>query len=309
MENNFQHRPVLLDEVLQGLAVKPNGIYVDATFGRGGHTQAILAQLGPEGRLIALDKDPTAIAHAEFLKTDKRFTIVHASFSRLEEVMEEQGCIGEVDGLLLDLGVSSPQLDDPERGFSFLRDGPLDMRMDPTMGIDAATWINSAKAATIAEVLREYGEERFAKRISAAIVAAREEAPITTTAQLAKIVAEANPRWEIGKNPATRSFQAIRIFINQELNELKLVLNQALTVLKVGGRLAVISFHSLEDRVVKQFMQKQEKGDLPADLPVRQVEIRQRLRILGRAVKPAAMELDLNPRSRSAVLRIAEKIS
>lgn len=309
MEKKFQHQPVLLEEVLQALAIKPDGVYVDATFGRGGHSQAILAQLGPNGRLIALDKDPAAVAAAEHLQADKRFTIVHASFSRLEEVMEEQGCMGQVDGLLLDLGVSSPQLDEPERGFSFLRDGPLDMRMDPTMGIDAAAWLNSAKAANIAEVLREYGEERFAKRIAGAIVAAREQAPIMTTAQLAKIVSEANPRWEIGKHPATRSFQAIRIFINQELEELKLVLNQALAVLKVGGRFAVISFHSLEDRLVKQFMQKQEKGDLPIDLPIRQVEIRQKLRVVGRAVKPAAGEIELNPRSRSAVLRVAEKLS
>lgn len=309
MALSYQHQPVLLTEVLTALAIKPQGIYIDATFGRGGHAKAILSQLDSTGRLLAIDKDPAAVLSASQQHAgDSRFSIQQGSFANLQKWVTEQGLQQRVSGILFDLGVSSPQLDDPERGFSFLRDGPLDMRMDPTMGIDAAAWLNTAEADVIATVLKEYGEERFARRIAHAIVRAREVTPFTTTKQLAEVVAAANPRWEPGKHPATRAFQAIRIFINQELEDLRTGLIQALDVLEVGGRLAVISFHSLEDRIVKQFFQLQERGDVPLGLPVREVDIPRRLRILGRAVKPTAEEVKLNPRARSAVLRVAEKL-
>jgi 16S rRNA (cytosine1402-N4)-methyltransferase len=308
----MQHQPVLLTEVLENLAIKADGIYIDATFGRGGHAKAILQQLGKNGKLFAIDKDPAAINHAKQdpVFQDKRFYCEQGSFVMLKQLASQQNITGKVSGILLDLGVSSPQLDEAERGFSFLKDGPLDMRMDTTQGLTAAQWINSAKEKEIANVLFEYGEERFSRRIAAAIVKIREQQPITTTLQLAKIVADANPRWEKHKNPATRSFQAIRIFINPELQQLAQVLEQCIEILAIGGHLLVISFHSLEDRLVKQYIQKQSKGgEFPTRLPVLASEFHPRLKKIGRALKPSAEEIEQNPRARSAILRIAEKIT
>ncbi len=306
-----QHQPVLLAEVITHLGIKPDGIYIDATFGRGGHAQAVLGCLGPTGRLLAMDKDPEAIACAnQHFSSDKRFSIYHGSFAKLKTFIENQQVTGKVDGILFDLGVSSPQLDNPERGFSFQQSGKLDMRMDSSSGVDAATWIESVAESELANVLWEYGEERYSRRIARAIVAARVEAPIATTQQLAEIIAKAHPAWEKGKNPATRSFQAIRIAINHELDDLKQGLDQALEALNVGGRLLVISFHSLEDRIVKHFIQHHERGDhLPARLPVKHIDHAPRLKRLGRAIQASAIEVARNPRARSAVLRIAEKQS
>jgi 16S rRNA (cytosine1402-N4)-methyltransferase len=305
------HQPVLLAEAINYLAIKADGVYMDATFGRGGHAQAILRHLGPTGRLLAMDKDPEAIACADqHFSSDKRFSIYHGSFATLESRVKNQNLEGKVDGILFDLGVSSPQLDNPERGFSFQQSGKLDMRMDFSSGVDAATWIQTVSESELAQVLWEYGEERFSRRIARAIVAARIEAPITTTQRLAEIIAKAHPAWEKGRNPATQSFQAIRIAINQELDDLKEGLKQALEVLKVGGRLLVISFHSLEDRIVKHFIQHHERGDhLPARLPVKHQHHAAKLKRLGRAIKPSIEEVSCNPRARSAVLRIAEKQS
>lgn len=310
MESTLEHSPVLLNEVLEALAIRPDGIYLDGTFGRGGHSAAILAQLNENGRLLAVDKDPQAIEVAQQrFGTDSRFSIVRGSFTMLEEEVEQRGWKGKVDGILLDLGVSSPQLDDAQRGFSFRHDGPLDMRMDPENGMSAAEWLNSAKEGEIARVLKEYGEERFAKRIARAIVEQREQQPITTTARLAKIVADANPKWEKDKNPATRSFQAIRIFINSELDELEQALNQSVEMLAPGGRLAVISFHSLEDRRVKRFIRDEARGgDFPPDLPVTDSQLNRRLRAVGKDVRAGKDELMANPRARSAVLRVAERL-
>jgi 16S rRNA (cytosine1402-N4)-methyltransferase len=309
-EESGIHLPVLLDEVLENLSVKPDGIYVDATFGRGGHALAILQKLGPNGRLIAFDKDPEAIAHArKRFAADQRFAIQHGSFAELKEFLTDMDCIGKVDGILFDLGVSSPQLDDPERGFSFMRDGKLDMRMNSDSGLDAASWIASIDETSLANVLYEYGEEKFSRRIARSIVEKRSVNPITTTKQLADIVSAAIPRWEKHKHPATRSFLAIRIAINHELDDLHLALDQSLDALAIGGRLLVISFHSLEDRVVKRFIQRHEKGgEFPRGLPVRQDRFFSRLKRVGRAVKPGDSEVTVNPRSRSAVLRIAEKL-
>jgi 16S rRNA (cytosine1402-N4)-methyltransferase len=304
------HLPVLFDEVLQNLVVKPDGIYVDATFGRGGHAQAILNQLNSNGRLYAIDKDPEAIKHARSrFAQDPRFAIHHGSFNELKEFLQQMDCFGKVDGILFDLGVSSPQLDDADRGFSFMRDGKLDMRMNSAAGVDAATWVANVAEEELARVLFEYGEERFARRIARSIVQTRTENPITTTAQLSQIVSAAIPRWEKHKHPATRSFLAIRIEVNHELDDLREVLTQSLDALKVGGRLLTISFHSLEDRLVKRFMQHHEKGgDFPAGLPVRQDMWHPRLKRLGRAIKPSSEEIAFNPRARSAILRIAEKL-
>jgi 16S rRNA (cytosine1402-N4)-methyltransferase len=306
------HKPVLFDEVLEGLAIKPDGIYVDCTFGRGGHAGAVLEKLGPEGRLLAIDKDPQAIeaAQARF-GGDARFAIEQGSFTQLAELVEKRGWLerGGVDGVLLDLGVSSPQLDDAERGFSFRHDGDLDMRMDPTSGQSAAQWLAKAEAYDIRCVLREYGEEKFAKRIAYAIVQAREETPITSTAQLAALIADASPVHERGKDPATRSFQAIRIFINDELGDVKACMPQTLDVLRPGGRLAVISFHSLEDRIVKRFMRDEARGDFfPPDLPIPQSALSPSLLLIGKAIRASAAEVALNPRARSAVLRLAERM-
>ena len=310
MTQELSHQPVLMKEVLKGLNINPQGKYVDGTFGRGGHAGEILKQLGANGRLLVMDKDPRAIEKAkEMFVNDERVIITRGSFAMLEQTVAEQGWMGKVDGILLDLGVSSPQLDDPERGFSFKRDGALDMRMDPDAGISTADWIAHVKESELASILREFGEERYAKRIAGAIVKARESKPITTTKALAEIVAQANPNWEKGKDPATRSFQAIRIFINNELEDLKLCLSQVVGVLKVGGRLAVISFHSLEDRIVKRFIREEAKGDqFPAGLPVTQAQLNPKLKPIGKAIKPSEQEVNENPRARSSVLRCAEKI-
>lgn len=304
------HRPVLLAETLAALEVRPDGCYVDATFGRGGHAAAILDRLGPEGRLLALDRDPEAeqCAMARF-GGDHRFGFVRVAFSRLAGVMVECGWSGRVSGLLLDLGMSSPQLDEPARGFGFGRDGPLDMRMDPTAGGSAAQWLDQVTEAELDRVLAEFGEERFHRRIARAIVAARRQAPIATTARLAAIVAAAVPGREPGKHPATRAFQAIRIAVNDELGELRAVLPQTVKVLMPGGRVAVISFHSLEDRMVKRFMREQARGrELPLDLPVTGMPEGMTLRLFGRAVRPGAAEVAANPRARSAKLRVAERL-
>ncbi len=303
-----EHEPVLRQEAVAALNIRPDGIYVDATFGRGGHTRAILEQLGADGRLLALDRDPQAVASATRQFADEvRLTMVHAPFSLLGKAVAERGWRGRVNGILFDLGVSSPQLDDPARGFSFRAEGPLDMRMDSTRGESAADWLQRAGEQEIADVLYQLGEERYARRIARAILRAREETPITTTKQLADIVAGAVPTRERSKDPATRSFQAIRLHINRELDELREALPQALEALAAHGRLVVISFHSLEDRIVKQFMRAQEKGkELPPDLPVRHVEIESRLKVIGKPVRAGDDEVRRNPRARSAVLRVAE---
>jgi len=303
------HRTVLLEEAIDALNVRPDGIYVDATFGRGGHSRAILARLGTTGRLIALDRDPAAIAVAQRI-ADPRFCAVHAGFARLVEVLEEEGVRqGEAKGILLDLGVSSPQLDDAERGFSFRFDAPLDMRMDPTRGMSAAEWLAAAGEAEITTVLRDYGEERFAKQIAAAIVDARTRGTVATTRQLAEIVGQAVRTREPGQDPATRSFQAVRIFINEELAQLSLVLPQTLDCLAAGGRLVAISFHSLEDRIVKRFMREASQPPrLPVRLPVREADRPvPKLRLVGRPVKAGDAEVRDNPRARSAVMRVAER--
>ncbi|SDR76346.1 16S rRNA (cytosine1402-N4)-methyltransferase [Halopseudomonas xinjiangensis] len=309
MQPTLQHISVLLNEALVGLDVRPDGLYVDGTFGRGGHSRAILDKLGESGRLIAFDKDPEAIRVGDQLAAeDGRFVVVRRSFADMAEELRQRGESGTVDGVLLDLGVSSPQLDDPERGFSFLNDGPLDMRMDPTQGQSAAQWINSASEADIATVLFEYGEERFSRRMAKAIVMRRAEQPFTRTADLAEVIKQANPAWEKHKHPATRAFQGIRIFINRELDDLSLGLKAALEVLAPGGRLVVISFHSLEDRLVKQFMRLEAKGaPIPRGLPIRESDISVSVNLVGKAIKPSADEVSANSRSRSAVLRIAEK--
>ncbi|UJJ32485.1 16S rRNA (cytosine(1402)-N(4))-methyltransferase RsmH [Halopseudomonas maritima] len=305
----YSHISVLLNEALDGLAIQADGLYIDGTFGRGGHSRALLAQLGPEGRLIAFDKDPEAIRVGDQLAAeDGRFVVVQRTFAEMADELRARGLAGQVQGVLLDLGVSSPQLDDPTRGFSFLNDGPLDMRMNPSAGQSAADWINSASEADIATVLKEYGEERFAKRMARAVVTRRAEQPFTRTADLAAVIKEANPAWEKGKHPATRAFQGIRIFINRELDDLADGLRAALDVLAPGGRLAVISFHSLEDRMVKQYMRREAKGaPIPRDLPIRDIDIPVSINLVGKAIKPSAAEVDANPRARSAVLRVAEK--
>jgi len=311
MESNAPlHQPVLLAECIEGLNLSATDFVVDCTFGRGGHSLAILERLGSEGRLLALDKDLEATLSTEalVLSADSRFNLVHASFASLKDEVERLGWFGKVGSILMDLGVSSPQLDRGERGFSFLRDGPLDMRMNATQGQTAAEWLASASEQELADVLHQYGEERFGRRIAHSIVMQRVRNPIRTTSDLASIVEEAVPTREKGKHPATRSFQAIRIMINRELAELEAGLAQALEVLKPGGRLAVISFHSLEDRIVKRFMRDQERGWCAGDSRhlIRQPET-SRLRRIGKAMKPSEAELKANVRSRSAVLRVAEK--
>jgi 16S rRNA (cytosine1402-N4)-methyltransferase len=302
------HRPVLLAEAIEALRTRPDGIYVDATFGRGGHTRAVLARLGPHGRVIALDRDPEAVAAAAALD-EPRLTMRHAPFSRLTQVLSEAG-IARVDGVLFDLGVSSPQLERAERGFSFRSDAPLDMRMDPTRGETAAEWLARAGEAELRGVIKNYGEERFAGPIAKAIVGARARGGIRTTLELARVVAAAVRTRERGQDPATRTFQAVRIHVNQELAELSLALPQALEQLAPGGRLAVISFHSLEDRIVKRFFRGEARPQLPERLPVKATEMPQpRLKLVGRAVRPSAREANANPRARSAVLRVAEKLA
>ncbi len=301
------HRPVLLAEAVDALSVRPDGVYVDGTFGRGGHSRAILARLGPGGRLLALDRDPTAIAEAQTIN-DPRFEIVHSRFADIADVLAERG-MESVDGILLDIGVSSPQIDMAERGFSFRFDGPLDMRMDTSRGETASEWLMRADEGEIGEVIRNYGEERFAKQVARAIVAARAGGVIATTRQLAEIVAKAVRTREPNQDPATRTFQALRIFINQELEELSLVLPQCVRMLRPGGRLAVISFHSLEDRIVKGFMREMSTADvLPRGVPVRASDLREPpLRLVGKAIRAGEGELAENPRARSAVLRVAER--
>ncbi len=308
---DLSHSAVLLEEAIAGLHIKQSGIYVDLTFGRGGHSAAILKKLGPEGRLIALDRDTTAIKEANTrpLFQDSRFSIHHTAFSHLEELMQSCDCAGKVDGVLMDLGVSSPQLDDAARGFSFMRDGALDMRMDTSAGLTAAQWLNSAELEEMSQVFKELGEERFHWRIAKEIVASRAEAPIATTLELAALIERVCPVREKHKHPATRVFQAIRININAELEELRQVLKQALEVLAVTGRLCVISFHSLEDRIVKQFIRKHATEDpYPADLPIQANLIQFRLKKIGGLVRPTAAEMQKNRRARSGRLRIAEKL-
>lgn len=305
------HLSVLLNESINALSIKADGVYVDATFGRGGHSRAILSQLNDAGRLLAIDKDLDALDHAQqHFANDARFSIVHGSFSKLADIARQAGIYGKVDGILLDLGVSSPQLDNAERGFSFMNQGRLDMRMDVTQPLDASSFVNTANEKEMAVVFKQYGEERFSGRIARAIVSAREVSPILTTTQLAEIVKEANPKWEKHKHPATRVFQAIRIHVNQELTDLGACLKQCVEVLSVGGRLVVISFHSLEDRMVKQFMRDEAHGiQPPLGVPIKASEIKTHFKCIGKAIKPHDDEIKQNSRSRSAVLRIGEKIA
>ncbi len=302
------HITVLLNEAVDALAIKPSGVYVDGTFGRGGHSRKILEKLDDKGRLIALDCDLAAVASAAQIK-DARFQIIHSHFSAIQQALADIG-VQQVDGILLDIGISSPQIDEGERGFSFRFDGPLDMRMDQSRGQTAAEFIAEATEQQLTGVIKSYGEERFAKQIARAIVATRtERGAITTTGQLAKIVAGAVPKIEPGQDPATRTFQALRIFVNQELEELSLALSQCLALLNAGGRLAIISFHSLEDRIVKRFIRaEQDRDDLPANFPVLARDLPQpRMIAIGKAIKPSAAEIKRNSRSRSAVLRVAER--
>lgn len=311
MASTFTHTSVLLHESISALAIKPDGIYVDATFGRGGHSRLILESLGENGRLIAFDRDPTAIKAAEAFANDARFQIVHSAFSEMQIELAAMQLSGKIDGVLMDLGVSSPQLDDAGRGFSFMKDGPLDMRMDTSKGTSASDWLNEAEEQEIAQVIKEYGEEKFGKRIAHAIVNARKTSPLTGTLQLAKLIDEAVPVKDKFKHPATRAFQGIRIFINDELGEIERGLAAALEVLAPRGRMAVISFHSLEDRFVKRFMRDLSRGmQVPAGLPIRQEEINasKKLRLIGKALKPDESEVQRNVRARSSVLRVAEKL-
>ncbi len=306
-----EHKPVMLTEVKQYLVTDREGVYVDATFGRGGHVREILKQLGPNATLFTFDKDSAAIdaAKNDPVFSDKRFLIFHDSFIQIKTILQRYNLVGKVKGILLDLGVSSPQLDEARRGFSFMRNGPLDMRMDQTKGITAATWLSEVSEKTLADVLKVYGEERYASRTARAIIKAREQAPITTTGQLTEIVVAANSRYEKGKHPATRTFQAIRIYINNELEELRLCLQACLEVLAQGGRLLVISFHSLEDRIVKQFFKTHAEGDvLPRKLPIKDHERKRELKLLCKFMKPSDTEIQGNSRARSAKLRIVEKI-
>ncbi len=316
MTESFQHISVLLHESIDGLAIKPDGIYIDGTFGRGGHSRTILSQLGPNGRLYSIDRDPQAIAEAQKID-DPRFTIVHGPFSGIAEYAQRYDLVGKVDGVLFDLGVSSPQLDDAERGFSFMKDGPLDMRMDPTSGMPVSDWLAQADLDDITWVIREFGEDKHARRIAKAIVAYRENEenePLTRTSQLAKLISDAAPKsFKEKKHPATRSFQAFRIYINSELEEIDTALKGAASILAPQGRLSVISFHSLEDRMVKRFMRKESKGpEVPHGIPLTQEQIRALgsadLKTVGKAIKPSEQEVEMNPRSRSSVLRIAEKL-
>jgi 16S rRNA (cytosine1402-N4)-methyltransferase len=303
--SEVSHVPVLVEETMSALRVRQEGTYVDGTFGRGGHSAALLARLGVRGRLLAFDQDPAA--HADRALEDPRLELIHGRFSTMTQALAARG-IRQVAGVLLDLGVSSPQLDEAARGFSFMRDGPLDMRMDTSRGETAAEWINHAEEQHIREVVRTYGEERFAQQVAAAIVAARGREPFRTTRQLAEVVAHAVRTREPGQHPATRTFQALRIHLNQELEELEVTLPQAAELLEPGGRLAVISFHSLEDRVVKSFIRDRSSDRLPKGLPIRARDLpKPQLKAIGKAVKASPAEVARNPRARSAVLRAAEK--
>ena len=308
----MEHLPVMYAEVLQHLAIKQDGIYLDCTFGRGGHSQGILNLLGQYGQLLAFDRDSDAINsdYAQAMLTDDRFKLKHSCFSELERIVKSANLVGKVDGILLDLGMSSPQLDNPERGFSFLRDGPLDMRMDGNAGVSAAQWLDTVDEKDLVKVLFDYGEEKFARRIARAIVEKRAESPITTTRQLAELIEDAVPVREKHKHPATRTFQAIRIEINRELEELKAVLQQSARVLRPGGRLVVISFHSLEDRIVKRFIRDESGAKYnPGKLPIKEVDIAKGiLKRMGKALKADAQEISQNPRARSAIMRVAERV-
>lgn len=308
---DFLHETVLLQEAVDALVTDTQGIYIDGTFGRGGHTRRLLSLLQPEARVLGFDKDPMAIAASERLAAqDARFECAHASFAELKQQIEARHWAGKINGILLDLGVSSPQLDDPARGFSFMQDGPLDMRMNNAAGQSAAEWLQSADIEEITQVLREYGEERFARRIAQAVVEQREREPLLRTRQLADLIEKAVPVREKHKHPATRAFQGIRIFINRELDDLTDVLQQAVDVLAPGGRLVVISFHSLEDRIVKQFIQRKEKGDpLPRHLPVRHQDVKRELRSVMKQVRASDAEVARNPRARSAIMRVAERVT
>ncbi len=304
------HVPVLLGPVLEGLAIKQDGNYVDGTFGRGGHSRAILERLNTEGRLIAIDRDPQAIASAApSLASDQRVTFIRGEIANLATCLEERGIKGQVDGLLFDLGVSSPQLDEAERGFSFLRDGPLDMRMDPDSGVSAADWLQSVEEATLKRTIFKYGEDRDAPRIARAIVNARDNDKIRTTLQLADIVASVVPAHTRKKHPATKTFQAIRIFINDELGQIETALQQSIEVLKSGGRLCVISFHSLEDRIVKRFMRDASReSEQYRGMPDVPAEFRPKMKLIGKAITANVEELADNVRARSARLRVAERV-
>ncbi len=312
-DNQFKHISVLLNEAVNGLNIKPNGIYVDGTFGRGGHSKLILSKLGNEGRLIAIDRDPDAVKAAKKMITDDRFSIKYGSFSQLQIFLAEEGLVNKIDGVLLDLGVSSPQLDDPERGFSFMRDGPLDMRMDPTKGQPASEWLMNEKESYIAWVLKTYGEERFAKRIAKSIVDRNHnlsKEPLTRTKQLAELIEQVNPFKRKNKHPATRSFQAIRIYINSELEEIEKALKSSLNILLPQGRLSIISFHSLEDRLVKYFIREHSrKVKVPYGLSLTDSQLknirRPILKMLGK-IKPTRKEVIENPRARSSIVRFAE---
>lgn len=312
MSEALSHITVLLDEAVSALAVRSAGCYIDGTFGRGGHSRLILQQLDSAGHVLGFDKDPLAVATGiELQEHDARFAIVQRSFAEMDAELEKRQLLGEVDGVLLDLGVSSPQIDDAERGFSFMHDGPLDMRMNPDEGISAAQWVAEVSAEEMARVFKEYGEERFARRMANAVVARREEQPFIRTADLAAVLTEANPAWEKGKNPATRAFQGMRIHLNNELSDLEKGLEAAMACLKVGGRLVVISFHSLEDRIVKQFMRRLAKGEadnLPRHLPIIPEKFDPKVKVLGKPQYASATELKANPRARSAVMRVAEKL-
>ncbi|MCG6896621.1 MAG: 16S rRNA (cytosine(1402)-N(4))-methyltransferase RsmH [Thiocapsa sp.] len=305
-----EHRPVLLEESVRALVVDSNGTYVDATFGRGGHSRAILTRLSDAGRLIAIDRDPEAVAAGRaFAAADRRFCAVRGRFGEITDLLAQVGVRGGLSGILLDLGVSSPQLDTAGRGFSFAVEGPLDLRMDPEQGESAAQWLAHASEDEIATILRDYGEERFARRIARSIVSARCKEPLATTTQLAGVVARSVPTREPGKHPATRTFQALRIRINEELDEIQRCLRQSCDLLATTGRLVVISFHSLEDRIVKRFMRRESDGlALPKGLPVTSAELHGRLRVLGKPLRPSAAEIQANPRARSAVLRVAERL-
>lgn len=308
----MEHLSVLFEESIEALNIKPDGFYIDCTFGRGGHSRGILNQLGESGQLLAFDRDLAAVnsVYADEMRKDSRFTLHHGCFSELEKVVTQYGKQEKVDGILMDLGVSSPQLDDSLRGFSFMKDGPLDMRMDDSTGLSAAEWLQQVEEKELVKVLFEYGEERFARRIAGAIIERRETAPILTTIELAKLIEAVVPKREKHKHPATRSFQAIRIEINNELEEIKSSLQQAMNVLAPSGRMVIISFHSLEDRIVKRFIRNESgrKGN-PGRLPVKEKDIEQGLlKRIGKAVKAGKTELQQNQRARSAVMRVAEKI-
>ncbi len=307
---NPAHTTVLLEPTVEGCLNNPEGVYVDGTFGRGGHSRLLLERLGANARLVGFDKDPRAIEAGEALASeDARFSIVRSSFADMPLQLNELG-ITKVNGILLDLGVSSPQLDDAERGFSFMRDGPLDMRMDPDKGISAAEWVATTDEAEIARVLKVYGEERFSRRMARALVEARNTQAITRTLELANLLKEANPAWEKHKHPATRGFQAIRIAVNNELGDLEQALDNSLALLVPGGRLSVISFHSLEDRIVKRFIRDQERGlSFPPEVPVTDDQLGKTLKRIGKAIMPERSEIERNARARSAVLRIAERLA